>query len=359
MSALKTIEISFRRFLVKALARLARGKRAKPFSLEFTGGKILFIRQDRIGDVLVSTPVFFALAQHYPKMRMDILLSPKNAVAAEGLPFFRKFWVYEKNPLKAASLVRKIRSERYDVVVDLMDKTSATTTIFLILSNARWRVGLDKENSYALDVTVPLKSQREVHIVERVAELLRPFGINPDEEKLAISYVPSDRSVQTVTDLLKQEGLRAKRYIAINISAGNDTRFWGVEHYRSLCEAVAKNLAEVPVLLLFKEGDRDRALAIAGGKSGVHLPPELSFDQFAAAVSMAGVLVTPDTAAVHLGAAFRVPSVVLFVQSDPQWRIWDAYNSPTESLVTQVDDLSSIPVASVWKAVKKLWEKRG
>ncbi|MBE0557477.1 MAG: glycosyltransferase family 9 protein [Proteobacteria bacterium] len=231
MGFLKEIEIAFRKSLVQGLARVVRRAPRKPFSLEFTGGKVLFIRQDRIGDVLVSTPVFFCLAQRYPKMRMDILLSPKNVVAAEGLPFFTKFWVYEKNPVEAFALIRKIRKEKYDVVVDLMDKTSATTTIFMLLCKARWRIGLGKENSYALDVAVPLKSQRDVHIVERVAQLLRPFGVDPDEEQLAISYVPSDRSVETVTAYLKEVGLRAKQYLALNISAGNDTRFWGIQNW--------------------------------------------------------------------------------------------------------------------------------
>jgi ADP-heptose:LPS heptosyltransferase len=358
LGLVKHIEISFREFLVRALARLVRRRPKKAFSLEFTGGKVLFIRQDRIGDVLVSTPVFFSLAQHYPKMQMDICLSPKNAVAAEGLPFFRKCWVYEKSPLKAFSLIRSIRKEKYDVVVDLMDKTSATTTVFMILSNARWRIGLDKENAYALDVVVPLKSQSEVHIVERVAELLRPFGIDPDHEKLAISYMPSDRSVETVRTFLKERGLVEKKFIAVNISAGNETRFWGIENYRSLCATVAKELPDVRVLLLSKESDREGASAIGRGLGGVSLAPVLTFDQYAAAISLAGLLVTPDTAAVHLGAAFRIPSVVLFVQSDKKWRIWDAYKSPTENLVTEVDDLTRIPVEDVWNALKKLWDKR-
>lgn len=357
MSVLKTIEISFRKFLVEALARLVRRKQKKPLSLEFSSGKVLFIRQDRIGDVLVSTPVFFALAQRYPKLTMDIVLSPKNAVAAQGLPFFRKHWIYSKGPLRTISLMRSIRKEKYDIAVDLTDKTSATVTIFLLLSGARWTIGLDKENSYALDVAVPLKSQRDVHIVERIAELLRPFGIDPEKETLAVKYVPSDASVKVVAEFLNSKNFRARQFIAVNISAGNDTRFWGVARYRALLDQIGKNLAGTPVLILFKDSDRGRAEEIARDRSGVEVAPQFSFDEFAAAISEAGLLVTPDTAAVHLAAAFGVKAVCMFIQSDRNLRIWDAYKSPSENLVTDVDDLSKIAVDDVRKAVKRLWEK--
>jgi ADP-heptose:LPS heptosyltransferase len=357
LAFLKNIEIAFRKLVVRSLARLVRRRDHGPLSLDFAGGKVLFIRQDRIGDVLVSSPVFFALAQRYPKMTMDILLSPNNIAAIEGLPLFRNRWVYEKTPLKVISLIKSIRKQRYDVVVDLMDKTSATTTLLTLLSGARWSIGLEKENSYAFDVVVPLKSQREVHIVERLAELLKPFGIDPDGEKLALSYVLSDQSVAFVEDYLKREDIRPKLFIAVNISAGNETRFWGVSNYRSLCETIRQNLKETPIVMLYKSADGGRAGEIAKGVGGIHLAPQLSFNQFASMIANAAVLITPDTAAVHLAAAFQVPSVVLFVQSDKNWKIWDAYNSPSENLVIDVDDLSQIPVSDVWQALKRLWQK--
>jgi len=46
---------------------------------------------------------------------------------------------------------------------------------------------------------------------------------------------------------------------------------------------------------------------------------------------------------VHLAAAFGVSAVCMFVQSDKNLRIWDAYKSTAENLVTDVDDLSTIP----------------
>ena len=89
------------------------------------------------------------------------------------------------------------------------------------------------------------------------------------------------------------------------------------------------------------------------------LAPETSFDGFAAWIKRVSLLVTPDTSAVHLAAAFNVPSVVLYVQSNPELRIWEPYKAPSVPLVTSVDDLTTISVAQVHQAVQTLVRREG
>jgi ADP-heptose:LPS heptosyltransferase len=68
-------------------------------------------------------------------------------------------------------------------------------------------------------------------------------------------------------------------------------------------------------------------------------------------------LITPDTAAAHLAAAFNIPAVVLYVQSDPSLRIWEPYGSRSECVVTDVDDLKSISVDRVVGAFRNILEE--
>jgi ADP-heptose:LPS heptosyltransferase len=64
--------------------------------------------------------------------------------------------------------------------------------------------------------------------------------------------------------------------------------------------------------------------------------------------------VTPDTSAVHLAAAFNIPSVVLFVQSNKDLRVWEPYGSLSESVITDIDDLETIPLEGVTRAFSRL-----
>ena len=68
-------------------------------------------------------------------------------------------------------------------------------------------------------------------------------------------------------------------------------------------------------------------------------------------------LISPDTSAIHLASAFGIPSVVLYVQSDKSLRIWEPYGTEYEAVVTDVDNLSTIPVTDVQAALKKLIER--
>ncbi|MBI4418398.1 MAG: glycosyltransferase family 9 protein [Ignavibacteriales bacterium] len=351
---LKKIEWGLRYALLQSLRVLARSRHAPPASLPVARSRILFIRQDRIGDVLVSTPLFAALKERYPDYTIDIVLSRNNHFVLENSPHVRRRWVYTKGLLSSLRLLRRIRAEHYDFVVDLMDNPSATSTVILLLAGGRWNVGLEKENAYAYDIIVPMKSRKESHIVERIAELLRPFGIDPATVNLRVRYTIGEKAEREVSEFLESGRYAEGPKVGINISAGSDTRFWGVPNYRELLRRLTSAFPGLSFILLGKGEDRQRLLEIAEGVPQTIAAPETSFDGFAAWISRLSILITPDTSAVHLAAAFDIPSVVLYVQSNPDLRIWEPYRSLSEALVTTVDDLKTISVSDVVEAFERL-----
>ncbi len=357
--AIKNIEIGFRRLLIRILSRLVRRRAVIAATTDFNSCKFLFVRQDRIGDVLISTPLFQALKNHYPGAILDVLLSVNNHFALDNDPLIRKRWIYKKNVISAIRMIRAIRREKYDFVIDLMDNPSATSTVICLLSGSQCNIGLDKENAYVYDVTVPLLSRKHVHIVDRIAQLLRPFRIDPANESLHVRYTVGGPARQFAADVLNRLALRPGKIVGINISAGHEVRFWGIDNFRSLISQLRHKTPRRPILLLFKPQHESLAKDIVHGFEDVYLSPLThSFDEFAALISVLGLLITPDTSAVHLAAAFDIPSVVLYVQSDKSLRIWDPYKSPSVSLVADIDDLRVIPPGDVVRAASKLANHR-
>lgn len=352
---LKRVEFAFRRLILGLLRKLGRSPNPLPSSFDVNTAKLLFVRVDRIGDVLVSTPLFEILKKHYPNAILDVLLSRNNHFVLDHHPLIRRRWIYRKRLFSSLKLLFQLRREHYDFVIDLMDNPSTTATVICLIAGARWSVGLDKANAYAYDLTVPLLSRRDIHIVERLAELLRIFRIDPSQEEKKVRYFVSERSAARATHLFEKLGLGGKPVLAINISAGHDTRFWGIDRFRKLVAMIVKTYPEFDILILSKPSDHQRAKDIGQGDPPVRFAPILeSFDEFAAVIQRSKLLITPDTSAVHLAAAFGIPSVVLYVQSDKNLRIWDPYGSPTEALVADVDDLSVISPESVLEAMKRL-----
>ena len=357
-SFLKRIEIVLRRFLIFMLGFFVRRQHQPSKSLDFNSCKILFIRQDRIGDVLISTPIFTSVKEHYPSALIDVLLSENNHFVLQNDPIIRKCWIYKKSIGEVITLIRSIRKEKYDFVVDMMDNPSVTSTLLCLFFGARWNVGIAKNNNYVYDIRVPMLSRRDTHIIDRIAQLLIPFHIDPNNEKLSLRYFTSHQSDEFAERFLSAHQLGNRPLIGINISAGGAVRFWGIENYRALISFLSEQYPYLCPIILYQPSDVEKAKSIAEDDSKVILSPVTNtFDQFAAMIKRLSFLISPDTSAIHLASAFGIPSVVLYVQSDKSLRIWEPYGTEYEAVVTDVDNLSTIPVTDVQAALKKLIER--
>jgi len=356
---LKNLEIAFRRFLIRVLRSMVRSRPQIPAYVDFSLCKYLFVRQDRIGDVLISTPLFAALKRKYPMAVIDVLLSTNNHFVLANDPSIRRRWIYNKKILSSMRMMRNIRSEEYDFVIDLMDNPSATSTVICLVSGARWTVGLQKDNAFAYDIVVPLISRKDAHIVDRIARLLVPFGIDPSVEDLRVRFIVPEEARKFSERTFKQNKLLRGKTLGINISAGHDVRFWGIDNFRKLIALLEGKDRNIQILLLSKPSHRSLAERIRSGFNTVVLAPQTnSFDEFAGLIQNLSLLITPDTSAVHLAAAFSIPSVVLYVQSDKNLRIWEPYKSRSEALIADVDDLGVISPEDVFRAVQRIRSKR-
>ncbi|HEY6953147.1 MAG TPA: glycosyltransferase family 9 protein, partial [Bacteroidota bacterium] len=237
----------------------------------------------------------------------------------------------------------------------LMDNPSATSTVICLLAGARWSVGLQKDNAYAYDVVVPLLSRKESHIIERIAQLLTPFGIDPAREDLRIRFTIPRGADEFATRAFSALGIKGRRTIGINISAGHAVRFWGRDNFCSLITLIQQHDRNVTVIVMSTPSQRVDAEDIARGFTKVFVPPPThSFDEFAALIARCDMLITPDTSAVHLATAFGVPVLALYVQSNKNLRIWEPYKALSEVLVADVDDLRVISPLEVFKAFQRL-----
>src|SRR5256885_730299 len=118
--ALRDIENGARRLILRGLSGVFGGGHTPP--LPDWGARqyrVLFVRDDGIGDFIVSIEVMRAIAEASPTIMFDILASPQNAPVARTLPFVNEVIVHKREfLLKAAPLWARLRRNRYDAVVD-------------------------------------------------------------------------------------------------------------------------------------------------------------------------------------------------------------------------------------------------
>jgi ADP-heptose:LPS heptosyltransferase len=317
--------------------------------------RILLLRQDRIGDVLVSVPLMRALRSRYPRARIDMLFSRANYGVRHAVArYVDHAWRYDKTPASAVRLIGAVRAAHYDIVVNLTDNPSVSSQLLARWSGAPYRLGIRHERAGHYTHAVPLLDRRRVHIVERMAQLLLPFGIDPSQVPLDLEYPLSDadRALARTHVGPTDRPLR----LGVNVAGSSRLRYWGNDNFIACIRWMRDFDPRFAIWVGAAPAYRADVEAIAAATGAAPVPPLASFHEFAAVLREFDVLLTPDTSVVHLAAAWKTPMVGLFRES-PDVMPWYPYHSPYRAAL-HAGGVPSIPVVAVEEALRSLVAER-
>ncbi len=342
--------------------------------------RILVLRQDRIGDVLISTPIVRALRKRFPNARIDALLSDNNIAARRAYdPYVDNVLHYKKTVVGIVALRSHMRANAYDIVVDMTDNASSTSSMFVTMSNANYAIGIDKENRGVYTHVVPRVPRDAMHIVDRIVRLLWPFGIDPASVDKHMSYDISDeeRTAAMLTLGMKPsvaaEPLRinsstleplgpatpARIRVGVNISGSTLSRRMEASTITAFIGLVQAKHPRVD-FFIFTTPDLLEVQRAVCSSTGAHaVPASPSFHDYACALSCMHALVTPDTAAVHLAAAWQMPSVVLYHPEIPAVHPWYPYDSYSIACVTETTSVANISADEISAGIQTMLRETG
>jgi lipopolysaccharide heptosyltransferase II len=295
--------------------------------------RILVIRLDLIGDVVLSLPAVRALHRAYPQADIDFLAQPSSAPILVGQPHIAhvltpdaNFWrqpaaLWRRAERKAAlALLRRLRVPRYDLCVSI---SGDRASILARLSGARRRVGYARE-AYRGLLTDPVPGGRYTirrHEVEYVRELARAAGARDAEADLPeLRVLPA--AAAAVTALLAKHGLDAPHgpLVALHAGARNGlAKRWPTAAWAALAGLLVTRL-DARVLLVGAPGDGDVAGAIvrAARCTVANLTGRTTLSELAALLSRCDLLVSGDSGPLHIACAVGTAVVGLYGPTDPE-----------------------------------------
>lgn len=339
---LKSIEIFLKNILLKILLNLNLSDYKTESTRFNANSRLMFIRLNRIGDALVTTPLLFYLKEKL-KCRIDILADRKNYFVFEKAEFIDNVYIFPKG-IKGFRYFRKLSKQNsYDAVIDLHDDISTTVSFLIASYPTRNKFGFAKGNENVYNKTVIKPDSKTVHIVDRILTLTKLFDLEFPKEKLNINYKLLPESLEYIDNFLANNFQTSKFLLGINISAGSDARFWGVERYKNLIHELKKY--DINLFIITAEKDLKYAEEIS--QNTIPLFCEKDFNKFAAIVSKLNFLITPDTAIVHLASAYDIPVFGIYVKYKTTDMIWSPYNSPFEYFETIEPNLQNVSFESV------------
>jgi ADP-heptose:LPS heptosyltransferase len=350
---MKKIEIILKNLLLKLLL-LLKGKSNGPVKNTFDeNSKILFIRLNRIGDALVTTPLLHEIKMSL-KCKIYVLADRKNCVAYTNNRDIDELVIFEKGIKGFLNILRFIKDENIDTVVDLHDDVSTTVSFLIALCNAPNKFGLGKKNKNIYTRTVPRPESKIHHVVDRIMEIAKLFNIHPDMSRVKLHYYLDKTSIDNAEKLISCKFNESRFLVGINISAGSQARFWGIDNFKNLLDYLSHY--NINILLLSSPRDSEAAAKIAGNNYNYFYSND--FSMFAAVISKLDLLFTPDTAVIHLASAYSIPTFGIFVKYNTEDVIWSPFNTKFDCIVTTNNSLNGITVDQVTAGLKPFLEKQ-
>jgi heptosyltransferase III len=191
--------------------------------------KILVLKRDKIGDLLLTMPLLARLKAALPGGETHLLANDYNAWVAAGNPHVDRAWVYRRVRRGAQVSVgaawewlwqrRALRRERFDwVIVANGDESPRAIRRGLSLRGARTVARCSDASKYA-GLTDALPPDTAGHEVDRLLGLLSPLGIVAETRAALPSYVLPAASADFATGWLAGRGLERGQYVVIGLGA--------------------------------------------------------------------------------------------------------------------------------------------
>jgi heptosyltransferase-3 len=319
----KTVEKWLAKMAVKLGRRLAQSRRPKPALLDGIQSILVLRIDERLGNVLLTTPLIERLRAEIPWADVDFLVaSSKRAVVRDlvGVIAFEKRDFF-KRPWRFVQLLWSLRKRNYDVVIDASHwhSFSSTSALLLAVTGAPMRIAHDRGEArhFTTDlVAPPAGSESELSSKLR---LLLPMEIDGKtagkEARMDTSLGRSGGAQKKIAAWLSHSGLGQKPLIGLMPGS----RKLGHRADISVFEGLAREglALDADVVVLWGPDEAVLARDLVQLCGGAHLAPPTSVEELAALIRVCTLIVANDTGTMHLAVAVETPTLGLFVKSDP------------------------------------------
>lgn len=276
--------------------------------------RILVLRHDGIGDMVLTLPLVTALAAGYPRARLYVLARRENAPVARMSPHVDTVLVSGRGGIIGMwGLVRMLRSFELDLVVDPMITDGLGGAFLAWVSGARYRAGFSSHGRERLFNVSGPPGEPGRDMLESMQLLARSLGAGGTEEAPGLEGLLSvaAESIQRARRALSPRGLLAGRpVLGIHPGGRFSTQRWPLERFAGVAHEVARS-GEFGVLF-FAAGSSTDGPGLDGPlPDGVIVLEEGSLERFMEHLSAVSLLLCNNSGPLHVARAMGIPTLSL------------------------------------------------
>lgn len=313
-----------RRFLIQITSHF-------PFAPLTKGwNRVLFIRPDHLGDMLLATPAIRALKAARPYLEIHVLAGPWAAsllrnVDEVDLVLTVEFPGFNRVQQKASLLApyfqllrvsRQLRQIGYGHAV-IMRPDHWWGAMLAHMAGISERIGYATEDVQPF-LTLAHDPMRK-HVIRQNLRLVEHWTGAITDEEVVYEFDVSEKERIDVNNYLRRCGISERQPIfCIHPGSGTWAKRWENERWAQVADTLTEQL---DAQVVFTGGDHERTMveeiAALMQSDSCMTAGELNLDQVAALYERATVVLGPDSGPLHLAAAVGVPTVTLYGPADP------------------------------------------
>ncbi|HUF64688.1 MAG TPA: glycosyltransferase family 9 protein [Gemmatimonadaceae bacterium] len=329
--ALKRLEKAGQSLLFAAARGLVpRGERGLLPDWDARAHRVLYLRYDRIGDMIMATGLLRAIAGSHPGIQLDVLASPANAPVLEGNPHVRRVLRFDRRRARQLpGVLRMLRDGRYDAVIDGMVMSPSVTMMLLMIgSGAPHRIGIGgRRNDFVYTLPVP-PAPADAHFIDQSRQAAIPFGVDLERTNWKPELFLRPAEAYLAESQWASAGAATR--LLVNISASAENRRWPTGNFVAVIREARRLDPSARVLVMSSPNDQEEAanIAVQADAELAHAP---SIRAAFALVATATAVFTPDTSISHACAALDVPVAVMMLPTRSQYGPYAARHVCLES----------------------------
>ncbi len=334
-----------KRTTIKLIKKLF-GKIKTSSTFEGIPKSIALMAQERFGDVIMMSPLIRMLKKKYPQIEIYIICVNKIAEYLKYDPNI-KMVLNAKHPTKDEN--KFLKSHTFDILFNTKDHPSVT---FLYLSktiNANHCVGISHPEHLGFfhhTFYIPEKPQKTVSTYFTLLDYLKI----PYSEEDQRPYLPSGPVSEDIRNFPSK--IEGTGYTAINLSASQAYKEWPIEKWIDFLQEIK----QPTYVIAMPKHQQDKQVLETTIDHVIPSPSTKTIFDAGHLIEHSKILVSPDTALVHIASCFNTPVLALYRQP------LDLQNFPPmslnhEFLMAPEQEISEIPTSEVIEAFFLLNER--
>lgn len=292
--------------------------------------KLLVIKLDHIGDLVLTIPALKALRKRYPNIQLDVMVNPKSQAVIQELNEIDHIYLYDSRDFdrddhieqeglgRNISTIHKIRCEKYDICIGLREDLSNIP--IQLMCGAKENVSFSTNTQFAGYLDQSVENDESKHAARIQFDLLKKLDV--EMPKILVPEVPVSKDGRLWAEqfLLEQERGNVSVRIGLSIGGGWFLNWWPVENYVRLAAKIKHTYPDAEIILVGGSAEKklEKSFQKIADFDYISAIGKADIGQMCALYEKMDLVVSNDGGPMHMATAVKTTVIALFGPSPYQ-----------------------------------------